>query len=76
MSRMPTRLGKLGAECGAYNRYELSGYPPGEPVVNWGDYIAPDHQERIGKVWEQYVAKSATHEAAEWQWKNGRWVST
>lgn len=35
-----------------------------------------EHQERISHIWQQYIAKQAVHQLAEWQWKNGRWVST
>lgn len=56
--------------------YEISGYPSGQPVTNWGDYIMEEHQERIRMVWEAFVVSSDQSRQAEWQWKNGRWCST
>lgn len=54
----------------------MSGYPPGEAVTNWGDYIVKEYQAHVSKVWEQFIRKSEDTANAEWQWQNGRWVST
>lgn len=56
--------------------YEITGYPAGTSITNWGDYIVDEHREHIGKLWGNYVA--SVHQETvqgEFQWKTGRWVS-
>lgn len=56
--------------------YELTGYPVGTPISNWGDYVVDEHREEIGRLWSNYVA--SVHQETvqgEFQWKTGRWVS-
>ncbi|KAL1413038.1 hypothetical protein Q8F55_000787 [Vanrija albida] len=56
--------------------HDLTGYPIGQEITNWGDYILEDHQARIRHLWETYVPSTAPSVWAEWQWKNGRWGAT
>jgi PAS domain S-box-containing protein len=56
--------------------YEITGYPAATPITNWGDYIADEHREHIGKLWGKYVADVQQETVqGEFQWKTGRWVS-
>lgn len=56
--------------------YETSGYPMNTPVLNWGDYVIEEHQQRVRGVWANFVPSNEATTGAEWQWTNGRWVST
>lgn len=56
--------------------HDLSGYPMGQEITNWGDFILEEHQARIRHLWETYVPSTAPSVWAEWQWNNGRWGAT
>ncbi len=75
---MPTELGKSAHALEVLlalnvTRYEMSGYPAGQPVVNWGDYILERHRRQIHEFWEQVFKSDEPMISAEWQWNNGRW---
>lgn len=54
--------------------YDLSGYPAGREVINWGDYAMESDQARVRQVWEGFVTDPNAGElTTEWQWANGRW---
>lgn len=56
--------------------FDISGYPTNRDVTNWGDYITPEHQRMVMQIWEGFISSGHDMSTAEWQWNNGRWVST
>jgi signal transduction histidine kinase len=53
----------------------MSGYPPGQDVTNWGDYIDTNFRKEVAQFWEKvYRGNEATY-TTEWLFANGRWVT-
>ena len=56
--------------------YEMSGYPPGEPVYNWGDYIHVEFRREVQQFLERVYMTTEPTQTGEWRFANGRWVTT
>jgi PAS domain-containing protein len=55
--------------------HELSGYPTGIEVTQWGDYIHPMHRRMFSDFWETVYSSQELSSSCEWQFVNGRWVT-
>ncbi|KAK4687012.1 hypothetical protein P7C73_g3098, partial [Tremellales sp. Uapishka_1] len=56
--------------------YRMSSYPTGKEVTNWGDYIAEPYKSTVQNLWDRMLQQNTATETTEWQWTNGRWVTT
>jgi len=55
--------------------HEISGYPLGEEVRQWGDFIHPRDRGVVSRFWDGLSTSQETHQTCEWQFANGRWVT-
>lgn len=55
--------------------HEISGYPIGVEVTNWGDYIHPMNRRMVSEFWDHVFGAEEATSTCEWQFANGRWVT-
>ncbi|KAL1405641.1 hypothetical protein Q8F55_009280 [Vanrija albida] len=52
--------------------HELSGYPEGQAVISWGDYIMPEDREYVRRTWTQFITNPDQERVSlEFTWTNG-----
>ena len=51
----------------------MSGYPPGQVVSNWGDYIEEPYRHEVAIFWQEVYTSGLPEQIGEWQFTNGRW---
>lgn len=54
--------------------HHMSGYPTGIPIVNWGDYVIPEHQQHVYDIWTTFVSTGAERADGEFQCVTGTYV--
>ncbi|KAL7422481.1 hypothetical protein Q5752_003129 [Cryptotrichosporon argae] len=45
-------------------------------VADWGESIADCCKDHVRGVWESFFQNDEVERSADWQWKNGTWVTT
>lgn len=50
----------------------LSGYPEGQAVISWGDYIAYEDREYVRRTWTEFLNSSDEQVELEFSWMNGK----